>query len=399
MSKGKILAGVRILDFGRYIAAPYCASLLAGFGAEVVRIDAPGGNDDRFVMPITAEFGAMYLQMNRDKSSLPLNMQHKEARSVIQRMVKGADVVICNTIPAALKRAGLDYETLCSIKHDIILTNVTAYGATGPQRNAIGFDGTGQSMSGAIHLSGLPGQPYRASVSYADFGTAFVTAFATLAAIMEHKQTGKGQEVSTSLLATAMTMTNMMLFEEASGARTRQPVGNRSPFSAPSDIFPTKDHWIMVQVIGEGMFKRWTEIVGAEHLRSDPRFADDISRGENGVYLSEVMSAWTRDRSSAECLEILRAAKIPSCPVLKPAEALHDPQTEQGGFMTWKDQPGLPMKMPFISPFSLSGAEIDPTPSPELGQGSRAVLRSYGFSDNEIEELHRDGVVDLGVEA
>jgi crotonobetainyl-CoA:carnitine CoA-transferase CaiB-like acyl-CoA transferase len=399
MSQGKILAGVRILDFGRYIAAPYSASLLAGLGAEVVRIDGSGGNDDRFVMPITEQYGAMYLQMNRDKSSLVLNMQHEQAQSVIHRLVQGAHVVIANTIPSALKRAGLDYDTLKAIKPDIILANVTAYGPSGPQKNAIGFDGTGQSMSGAIHLSGLPGMPFRAAVSYVDYGTAFMTAFATLAAIMEHRQTGQGQEVSTSLLSTAMTMMNMMLLEEASGTRSRVPVGNRSPISAPSDLFPTKDRWIMVQVIGNAMFKRWTEIVGRPDLLDDPRFSDDLARGDNGVALSEAMSAWTSERGSEECLEALRRAKIPSCPVLTPSEALREPQNQEAGFLNWRHVPGWQHKLPFMSPYLMSEHTPDPAPSPALGQGSRAVLGSYGFSDAEIAALARDGVVELGADA
>lgn len=394
-----ILHGVKVLDFGRYIAAPYCASLLASLGADVVRIDAPGGNDDRFTMPITADYGAMYLQMNRGKSSLQIDLSHTAAPALLHRLVRGADVVIANMPPAALKKMGLDYATLSALKPDIVLANVTAYGAQGPLRNAIGFDGTGQAMSGAIHLSGLPGQPFRAAVSYVDVSTAFATAFATLAAIIEQRQTGKGQEVRTSLLGTAVTMTNMMLLEEASGTRSRVPMGNRSPISAPSDLFPTKDRWIMVQVLGNQMFRRWTDLVGRPDLRDNPRFADDISRGDNGEALSEIMAAWTSQRSSAGCLELLRKAKIPSCPVLSPAEALQEKQVHEGGFLSLQDVPGRNAPLPLATPFTLSGHTEQPAPAPALGHGSRRTLRDYGFDDCEIDQLHTAGVVDLAAEA
>ena len=382
-----LLQGTRILDFGRYIAAPYCASLLAGLGAEVVRIEALGGNEDRFTMPITPEFGAMYLQMNRGKSSLPLDLTHPAARDVLRRLVGRANAVIANMPPAAMGRLGLDYASLCAMKSDIVLTNITAYGKQGPLKNDIGFDGIGQSMSGAIHLSGLPGQPFRAAVSYVDIGTAYAAAFATLAAIMEQRHTGRGQEVSASLLGTALSMSNVMLLEEASGSRSRTPIGNRSPIAGPSDIYRTKDRSIMVQVIGNQMFRRWAELIGAPELADDPRFGDDIGRGDSGEALSEIMTAWTSGRTSEECLVALRRARIPSCPVLTPAEALEEPQNKEGGFLHWQRVPGFDAALPFATPYTSSAHPEPPVAAPPLGHGARAVLRGSDFTDEEIDAL------------
>ena len=394
MSEG-ILHGIRVLDFGRFIAAPYCASLLGSLGAEVIRIEPPEGNDDRYVMPVSPDAGAMYLHVNQNKASLPIDLRHPRATEVTHRLVRHADVVIANMVPKTLAKVGLDYEALRQLKDDIILTNITAYGPAGPQLNSIGFDGTGQAMSGAIHLSGWENQPFRAAVSYVDYGTALASAFATLAAIYEHSHSGRGQEVQTSLLGTALTMMNPMLIEEASGERSRSPIGNRSPISGPSDIFATTDRWIIVQVIGGQMFERWTRIVGAQHLLDDPRFSDDIGRGEHGAVLSSLMSDWCRERSSAECLEILRAARIPCSPVLSPAEALAERQNLENGLLDWKSVSGLKQPLPFLAPLQLSATPARKTVAPGLGEGSRAVLRGSGFSDAEIDDLSEAGVVSV----
>lgn len=395
MNQG-ILAGIRVLDFGRYIAAPFCAALLADLGAEVIRVEGVEGNDDRFVMPVTAAEGALFLQVNRNKSSLPIDMRHEKAPELIRRLVAASDVVVSNMVPKALARLGLDYPSLCAIRPDIILANVTAFGATGPERNSIGFDGTGQAMSGALHLSGLPGQPYRAAVSYVDYGTAFASAFGTLAAILDRSRTGRGQEVNTSLLGTALTMMNPILIEQASGRRVRVATGNRSPIAGPSDVFATRDGFVMVQVIGQEMFRRWVALVGAQDLEDDPRFADDIGRGENGVVLSDRMGAWCRDKTTQECLEALRVARIPGCPVLSPGEALDERQLREGGLLDWIEVAGLDRRVPLALPVHLSGAGTrEIVRAPSLGEGARPILRSIGLTDREIAALEQEGVIRL----
>lgn len=390
-----MLEGVRILDFGRYIAAPYCASLLGSLGAEVIRIEPLEGNDDRYVMPLDAHTGAMYLQVNRNKRSLPIDLRHPRATEVTHRLVRNSDVVIANMVPKTLQRVGLDYNSLRKLKDDIILTNITAYGIAGPDKDEIGFDGTGQAMSGAIALTGWQDQPFRAAVSYVDYGTAMASAFATLAAIHHHSRTRRGQEVQCSLLSTALTMMNPMLIEESAGERSRRPIGNRSPIAGPSDIFATTDRWIIVQVIGRQMFERWTRIVGAEHLLEDPRFGSDIGRGENGEELSAFMTEWCANRSSAECLDVLRSARIPCSPVLSPGEAIAERQNLENGFVDWGKANGATYALPFVTPFKLSEASPSQSAAPELGEGARAVMRHCGFDDAEISAYADVGVLKL----
>src|SRR6202049_3862102 len=204
-----ILDGIRVLDFGRYIAGPYCAALLAEHGAEVIRIEKRDGSEDRFVAPVGEDgVGALFLQMNRNKRSLPLDPMTQQGQEVVRRLVRTADVVVANLPPQTLAAMRLDYDSLASIKPDIILTTSSAYGRGGPYGDRVGFDGIGQVMSGAVYMTGEPDRPYRASVAWVDFGTALHCAFGTLLALMARRQTGQGQKVEGALLATAVTFTN-----------------------------------------------------------------------------------------------------------------------------------------------------------------------------------------------
>lgn len=390
-----ILEGIRVLDFGRFIAGPFCAGMLADLGADVVRIEPPGGADDRYLMPITAGGeGAMYLQANRGKRSLTLDTAGPEGRALLERLIASADVVVANAPPAALRHMGIDYDTLRAIRPDIILTVATAFGLSGPNRDNGGFDGTGQAVSGAMYLSGPPGQPYRAATSYVDFSTAISCAYGTLAAIIRRMKTGEGALVEASLVGTALNMMTPILMEEATGARHRVPTANRSPIAGPSDLFATKDGWVLVQVLGQKMFRRWAELVGQPDLPDDPRFATDILRGDNGADLSRIMGAWCAPRTVAECLAALRKARIPVTHLLRPAQVL-EPENGLTQTLGWMTYPGVPVPLPVAPPPAfLSGTDTATVrPAPVLGQDTEALLQGLGLGADDIGRLRAAGVV------
>src|SRR6185436_15017436 len=243
-----LLQGIRVLDFGRYIAGPYCAALLAEYGAEVIRIEKREGSEDRFVAPIGAGGeGSLFLQMNRNKLSLTVDPMTDEGRDIVRKLVRTADVVVANLPGQSLAAMGLDYASLSAVKPDIILTTSSAYGASGPMARYVGFDGVGQAMSGAVFMTGEPDQPYRAQVNWVDFGTALHCAFGTMAALMERSKSGRGQHVNGSLLGTALTFTNSLLIEQAVINRNRVPTGNRGQAAAPVNIYRTADGWLLCQ--------------------------------------------------------------------------------------------------------------------------------------------------------
>ena len=391
-----VLEGIRVLDFGRYIAGPYCAALLAEHGAEVIRIEKRDGSEDRYQAPVaTTGEGALFLQMNRNKLGMTLDPMRPEGQEVVRRLVERADVVIANLPPQTLVAMKLDYASLTQVKADIILTTVSAYGRGGPYSDRVGFDGIGQVMSGAVYMTGEEDQPYRAQVPWVDFGTALHCAFGTMAALLARRVTGKGQWVEGALLATAVTFGNALLIEQAVIAPNRVPTGNRGQTSGPVDIFRTTDGWILVQVVGNPLFARWARLMGEDHWLSDPRFKDDISRGDNGAVISERMRRWAADYSNAEALALLAKAKIPAGPVLKPQATLEDPHINAVGFFQPTEFPGAPRPAPIAKvPVWLSE-----TPgsirrrAPRLGEHTDQILAELGYNNHAIAALRDKGVI------
>ncbi|MDG2251790.1 MAG: CoA transferase [Gammaproteobacteria bacterium] len=392
----KILEGIRVLDFGRYIAGPYCGTLLGDLGAEVIRIEKIDGSEDRFLSPISDKGdGALFMQMARNKLSMTLNPMKPEGRKIVQKLVATADVVVANLPPDTLKTMGLDYESLAAIKPDIILTMISAFGTGGPYANRVGFDGLGQAMSGNMYMSGTPDQPVKAYAPFIDFGTASLSAFGTMAALFERQKTGKGQIVEASLFNTALTMMNGAAIEQAAIKRNRTATLNRSQTSAPADTFKTKDGWVLVQSVGGPLFKRWADLMGEDHWLEDKRFKDDISRGDNGEAISERLGAWCAERTSQEVLEAMEEARLPAGPVLSPQQVLDDPHIAAKGLFQPVEYPGLDIPAPLMkTPVELSETpgEIRTRP-PTLGEHTDQLMEELGYSAEEISDLREKRVV------
>jgi crotonobetainyl-CoA:carnitine CoA-transferase CaiB-like acyl-CoA transferase len=391
-----VLDGIRVLDFGRYIAGPYCAALLAEFGADVIRVEKREGSEDRYQAPVTATGdGALFLQMNRNKRAMTVDPMAAEGREIVRKLVRTADVVVANLPPQTLTAMGLDHASLMAVKPDIILTTVSAYGRGGPYSDRVGFDGIGQVMSGAVYMTGEPDQPYRAQVAWVDFATALHCAFGTMAALMARERTGEGQVVEGALLATAVTLTNALLIEQAVIKADRVPTGNRGQTAAPVDIFRSKDGFIIAQVIGKPLYERWAALMGETHWLTDPRFKDDISRGNHGELISQRMAHWCAQRTSAQALEILGAARIPAGEVLAPQQTLDDPHIQAMNFFQPTAFPGMPRPAPLAKApvwLSKTGGSIRRRP-PTLGEHTEEIMSELGYDADAIASLRRRGII------
>jgi formyl-CoA transferase len=395
-----ILEGIRVLDFGRFIAGPFCAALLADYGADVIRFDRLGGSEDRFIVPVTSGGeGAFFLQVNRNKRSIAVDLGSAEGRTIVEKLVRTADVVVANVPPRSLASLGLDYDTLCKLKPNIVLTASTAFGLHPELRDKTGFDGVGQAYSGAVHISGTPDQPMKAMVPVVDFATAMACAFGTVLALYERRSSGLGQEVQASLLQTGLNLSSGALIEESLLKLDRGASANRSPNYGPSDIFRVKDGWIIVQVLGEQLFNRWAMLIGKPQLVEDPRFRDDRLRGEHGQQLSELMSVWCQGQTRSQALAELEKARIPAGPVNSPRQVLEDAAVRASGAFHDITFPGASRPVPLASPpvsMTRTPPQIRSRP-PLAGEHTAELLAEIGYSAESIIEMRSRGIIGVHV--
>ncbi|WP_334128059.1 CaiB/BaiF CoA transferase family protein [Sneathiella sp.] len=393
-----ILSGIRVLDFGRYIAGPYAATILANFGAEVIRIEKLNGSEDRFITPLTEDQsgdGGIFMQMSQNKKGITLNPMKPEGREVVERLVKTADIVVANLPVETLQAMGLDYDSLKAMKQDVILVHGSAFGDVGPYKNRVGFDGLGQAMSGAMYLSGDENGPRKLFGPWVDYSTALLSALGAMAALRHRDQTGEGQLVTTSLFGSSLLISAVALIEQAMLGINRVGTGNRGQNAGPSDTFQTKDGWVLVQALGGPLFERWAELMGEDHWLSDPRFATDQLRGDNNHLLSERMAKWCIERTTEEALAEMEAIRLPCGPVLSPQQVLEDPHFAAMEMLTMTRYPGFDKEVPVVEmPIKMSKTDTRmKRRAPTLGEHTDEVMQSLGYSAAEIEELRKKRVV------
>ncbi len=276
----EILNGIMVLDFSRYRAGPTCGQILGDMGAEVIRVERPGGEDDRRLGPFAPGGQGFYLMITcRNKKDITLNLQKEKGKEIVRELVKRSDVVIENFGPDVSKRLGLDYESLKKIKPDIIAVAVSTYGQYGPYASRLGFDGIAQAMSGLMWVTGFPqGLPVKSGVNFMDTVTGVYGALGTLFALYHRQKTGEGQLVDVCLLDSAVSFMESIMAEYEVSNEIRPQVGNSHTYIGPYDAYKAKDGYFFLGVGGDAIWRRFLKMMGREELASDSRFRTDYDR-------------------------------------------------------------------------------------------------------------------------
>ncbi len=391
-----VLDGFCVLDFGRYIAGPFCAALLADMGADVIRIEKVDGGDDRNVAPIAPDgSGALFMAANRNKRGMTLNPMKEEGQVIAKKLIATADVVVANLPLPALKQMGIDYESLKAVKEDIILVMNTAFGSEGGYSERVGFDTVAQAMSGAMDLTGFSGKPSRSVVLFEDYGTAMLGAFGTVCALMERDKSGKGQIVETSLMKTGLNYMNPLIMEKMMACITRQQQGNRSFWGAPADTYKTQDGWLVVSVLGQSFFKRWTELVNRPDLLNHPLLQTDASRSEHVEMIDKVMVPWCKKRTTEQAIRELNDARISCAPVYTINEVISDEEIMNDSIIKNIPYPDSENPVPYVdTPVSLSQSPGSVrTAAPVVGADTEMIMTELGYNKDEIVRLKDNRVI------
>jgi len=392
------LEGIKVLDLSRHIAGPYCSSLLADMGAEVIRIEVPGGDSDRRIGYLSPT-GDSYAFINRmrNKKAITLNLRKDEGKEIFRRLVEKADIVLENYAVKDKERLGLTFESLLQINPSIILASVSAFGLTGPNTERIGFDPIAQAMAGALTINGFPGDPpVRSAVAWVDFATATHTAYGILLALRYRDHTGKGQRVDVSLADVAaglMAIHGIYTEYEKTGVE-RPQTGNMSPYSF-SDTFQARDGWVFISLTRDGVFKRFLRAAGMEETGSDPRFGSDWKRAQNKDALYRLIAPWVEDKRAAEVVSILERAKVPCSEINSVKKAFSEPQYRDRDILMDVEHPGA-------GKLSTLGTlvKLTETPgkiksgTPPVGQNNEEIYKDLlGLTDLEFSGLKRDNII------
>lgn len=370
------LHGIRVIELARILAGPWAGQTLADLGADVIKVEAPEGDDTRRWGPPFIDNGgeqtaAYFHATNRGKRGITCDFRTEEGQETVRRLVAEADVVIENFKLGGLAKYGLDYESLRKVNPRLVYCSITGFGQTGPYAHRAGYDFIIQGMAGLMSVTGEPdGQPQKAGVAVTDVFTGIYAATAILAALVQRGRTGKGQHIDMALMdvATAI-MANQSLNYLATGVAP-QKMGNAHPNLAPYAVFDCADGWVILATGNDGQYRKLCGILGLPELAEAPDFLTNADRVTNRAELTRLLTNATKTFSKAELLAACEAEGVPAGPINNMAEVFADPQIVARGMQI------APEGIPGVrSPFVFSGAELAlDRPSPRLGQHQAEIL-------------------------
>lgn len=392
---GKALDGLKVLDLTHAYNGPFCTTLLADNGAEVIKIEPPTGDQCRTWGPLDEKSGesGFFAFLNRNKKGMTLNLKNQKAKEIFYNLVKDADVVVENFRNGVAKKLEIDYETLKKINSRIIYAAGSGFGQYGPLSHRPCYDVVAQSMGGIVNLTGFPDHPpTKVGPSVADNVTGIYLCVGVLMALYNREKTGKGQMVDVAMLDTIFSLLENSIVVTTMTGEIPQRKGNIDPSIAPFDIYKAKDGYIAIGVGNDKLFNVLCDVIGKPELVDEPKYKTNDLRCQNYTSgLQDILADWTKNKEKKHIEDLFDKAGIPCGPVLNMKEAIDHPQIKAREMMVEIDHPtighmyfqGCPIK------FSDTPGKVD-TPAPILGQHNAEIL---GISDQELKKLREDNVI------
>jgi formyl-CoA transferase len=393
------LTGIRVVDLTQYEAGPSCTQMLAWLGAEVIKVEPPGGEQGRTALSDKrGEDAWFFLLLNSNKKGVTLNLKSERGRAIFLDLLKTADVLVENLGPGAMERLGLGADALRVLNPRLITASVKGFGSGGPYADYKSFEWIAQAMAGAMSMTGSPdGPPTKAIGGLADTGAGLHAAIGILAALVQRQTTGVGQQIEVAQQDAVVNLLRIHLRDTYATGRPVPRQGNRSVNAAPSNIYRCRpfgpNDYVFVHCATVDMWKTLTAIVGRPELGDDPRYADRRDRVKFIDEIDDMIEAWTEKRTKQEVLEILASAGVPCGAVLDSAEVLTDPHLKSRGMIVDLKHPTRGTYPMPANPVRLADSPTEVTRAPLLGEHNAEIYGTLGYGVAELDALRREGVI------